>query len=108
MSTETLSVHILGKDYQVACPSEERDALLNAAIELDRRMKAIRQTGSVIGVERIAVMAALNLTHEVLSRPPTADDQDALLEKMHRQITQYCPVSATFSYVLGCLRVSSP
>ncbi len=67
MSTETISVHILGKDYQVACPAEEAESLVRAATELDRRMKEIRQSGSVIGVERIAVMAALNLAHEVLS-----------------------------------------
>ncbi|ODS24034.1 cell division protein ZapA [Candidatus Endobugula sertula] len=66
MSRETLSVHILDKDYQVACPSEERDSLLKAATELDNRMRTIRQSGNVIGVERIAVMAALNLAHEVL------------------------------------------
>lgn len=86
MSTETLSVHILGKDYQVACPSDERDALLNAAIELDRRMKAIRQTGAVIGVERIAVMAALNLAHEVISTPKSDVNQGELLTTMHQQM----------------------
>ncbi len=67
MATETLSVDILGKDYQVACPSDERESLVSAAAELDRRMKAIRQSGVVLGVERIAVMAALNLAHEVIS-----------------------------------------
>ncbi|MGS2718557.1 cell division protein ZapA [Eionea flava] len=91
MPTETLSVHILGKDYQVACPSDERDALLNAAIELDRRMKAIRQTGAVIGVERIAVMAALNLAHEVISMPESDGSQDELLGKMHQQLDALLP-----------------
>lgn len=91
MSTETLSVHILGKDYQVACPSDERDALLNAAIELDRRMKTIRQTGAVIGVERIAVMAALNLAHEVISMPKSDGSQEELLGKMHQQLDALLP-----------------
>jgi len=58
-------VTILDKEYQIACPAEERDALHRAANELDARMRAIRNAGSVIGLERIAVMAALNLCHEL-------------------------------------------
>ncbi len=86
MTTETVSVHILGKDYQVACPKEEREPLIAAAAELDRRMKVIRQSGSVIGVERIAVMAALNLAHEVITAPTEAAAvDDPLIDEMcHR------------------------
>ncbi|MFT4610594.1 MAG: cell division protein ZapA [Cellvibrionaceae bacterium] len=89
MATETLSVHILGKDYQVACPEEEQDALLRAASELDRRMRVIRQSGNVIGVERIAVMAALNLSNEVLTGQQQRSDidQDAL-ESLHSRIDE--------------------
>lgn len=88
MSTETIVVHILGKDYQVACPAEERDSLLRAASELDRRMRNIRQSGSVIGVERIAVMAALNLSNEVLQGQKgaiTKSDQD-MLNDLHQRL----------------------
>ncbi|MGH1487108.1 MAG: cell division protein ZapA [Cellvibrionaceae bacterium] len=87
MSTETVVVHILGKDYQVACPPEERDALLRAASELDRRMRDIRQSGNVIGVERIAVMAALNLSNELLQSDGSdySADQE-LLTDLHRRI----------------------
>ena len=66
MSNETVFVKILDKEYQVACPREERQALIESAHLLDERMKAIRGTGAVIGLERIAVMAALNLSHELL------------------------------------------
>nr|WP_324256983.1 cell division protein ZapA [Cellvibrio fontiphilus] len=66
MSNETVFVKILDKEYQVACPREERQALMESAQLLDERMKAIRGTGAVIGLERIAVMAALNLSHELL------------------------------------------
>lgn len=66
MSNETVFVKILDKEYQVACPREERQALVESAQLLDERMKAIRGTGAVIGLERIAVMAALNLSHELL------------------------------------------
>jgi len=85
MSIETFSVHILGKDYQVACQPDERDALLSAASELDRRMRDIRQSGSVIGVERIAVMAALNLSNEVLQGEGSRSDS-ALLQDLHQRI----------------------
>jgi cell division protein ZapA len=89
VATETLSVHILGKDYQVACPEEEQDALLRAASELDRRMRVIRQSGNVIGVERIAVMAALNLSNEVLTGQQQRSDidQDAL-KSLHSRIDE--------------------
>jgi cell division protein ZapA len=81
VASETVSVDILGKDYQVACPSDEREALIHAAAELDRRMTVIRQSGSVIGVERIAVMAALNLAHEVLDPARTKDANKSVFEQ---------------------------
>lgn len=85
MTTETFAVHILGKDYQVACLPEERDDLLRAATELDSRMRDIRQSSHVIGVERIAVMAALNLANELLQTRNGQGDQE-LLEELHRRI----------------------
>ncbi|MBX2809030.1 MAG: cell division protein ZapA [Cellvibrionaceae bacterium] len=87
MSSETLSVSILGKLYQVICPAEESEDLLQAAAELDRRMRDIREIDSVIGVERIAVMAALNLADEVLKTRRDLDQRDKpLLEEMHQRI----------------------
>ena len=89
MSTETVAVHILGKDYQVACPYKERESLSRAAAELDKRMRDIRQSGSVIGVERIAVMAALNLANEVLQQADTAHQPDKeLLDDLYQRIDQ--------------------
>jgi cell division protein ZapA len=64
----TVTVRILDRDYQVSCPPDERDALERAARHLDERMRGIRNSGKIVGVERIAVMAALNLTHEYLMR----------------------------------------
>ena len=54
------------KEYVVACPYEERSALLDAAEFLNGRMREIRDSGKVVGLDRIAVMAALNLAHEFL------------------------------------------
>ncbi|NHO85526.1 cell division protein ZapA [Pseudoteredinibacter isoporae] len=66
-TTPTEFVKILDKEYQVACTPEERDALMQAARNLDARMRDVRTNGNVIGLERIAVMVALNLSHELLS-----------------------------------------
>lgn len=63
---DTAAVSILGKEYQVACPAEQHAELLLSARYLDEQMRAIRATGKVIGLERIAVMAALNIAHELL------------------------------------------
>lgn len=61
-----LKVHILGKEYPVSCPADEQHELLIAARYLDEKMREIRDNGRIIGTERIAVMAALNITHELL------------------------------------------
>jgi cell division protein ZapA len=58
-------VRILEKEYFVACPYEERSALLDSAEQLNARMREIRDSGKVVGLDRIAVMVALNLTHEM-------------------------------------------
>ena len=63
----TVSVDILDKEYQVACPADEELALTQAARYLDQHMRDIRSTGRVIGLERVAIMAALNISHELLA-----------------------------------------
>jgi cell division protein ZapA len=61
----TLDVSLLGRDYKFACRESERADLIEAVAFLDRRMRDIRETGKVAGAERIAVMAALNIAHEM-------------------------------------------
>ena len=63
----TVSVKILEKEYQVACPDDQVDALSASARYLDRQMSEIRDTGKVFGLDRIAVMAALNIANEFLA-----------------------------------------
>lgn len=71
----SLDVAIMGREFRISCPEEEREGLLAAVSYLDRKMREIRDTGKVIGLERIAIMAALNITHDYLAaRPPAADD----------------------------------
>ena len=64
---KTLEVNLLGRSYRVACDDEEREALMQAVAYLDAKMNEIRKAGKVMGAERIAVMAALNVAHELLS-----------------------------------------
>jgi len=84
----TLNVNILDKDFQVACPSGQQDDLLKAARQLDQRMRNIRDSGKVIGLERIAVMAGLNLSHEFLHTKDAleTDDTQTLLKKIDRKL----------------------
>jgi cell division protein ZapA len=62
---QTVSVTIMGKEYKIACDSGERDNLIKSANDLDVQMRKMRDSGKVSGPERIAVMAALNLSHEL-------------------------------------------
>lgn len=64
--TARVSVRILEKEYQLACALEERSELLDSAEYLNAKMREIRDAGNIIGLDRIAVVAALNLAHELL------------------------------------------
>ena len=82
----TVEVRILDKEYLVACPLEEQEALLRAARHLDSKMREIRASGKVFGTERIAVMAALNITHELLERDTMSDATSTLLRAMDSKL----------------------
>jgi len=60
-----VSLMILGKEYKIACAEEEYHDLVASAQQLDKQMRRIRDSGKALGPDRIAVMAALNLTHEL-------------------------------------------
>ncbi len=66
-NVKTLDVTILDRDFRIACPEDERAELLDAVAYLDKKMREIRDLGKVATVERIAIMAALNLAHELLT-----------------------------------------
>jgi cell division protein ZapA len=65
-STAQVSIRILDKEYQVACPADERTDLLDSAEVLNAKMREIRDSGRIVGVDRIAVMAALNMANDLL------------------------------------------
>jgi cell division protein ZapA len=71
-----INISILDKDYKIACPSGEQPALLASAEYLDSKMREVRDSGSIIGSERIAVITALNIAHELLSSNQQSDKLD--------------------------------
>ena len=64
---KSLPITIMGRDVRVACAENEQAGLLQAVDDLNKKMLEIRESGKVIGLERIAIMAALNIAHEFLS-----------------------------------------
>jgi cell division protein ZapA len=64
---KTIDITLLGRSYRVSCADDEREALLQAVSYLEAKMNEIQLAGKVAGTERIAVMAALNIAHEMLS-----------------------------------------
>ncbi|HID46176.1 MAG TPA: cell division protein ZapA [Chromatiaceae bacterium] len=83
----------MDKEYRVACEPGEEDALLASALNLDERMRAIRQTGKIIGTERIAVMVALNMAHELLNLSNNSNEVDASLERKMRNLQDQVEVA---------------
>lgn len=85
MSTsEPVNVRVLDREYTVGCTPEQRDGLLAAARLLDTRMRDVRGTNRMAGVDRIAVLAALNLAHELLQSRRDGDREQELARSLGR------------------------
>ena len=78
-SPNTVVVTILEKEYQVSCPEEEVEALTKSARYLDQKMAEIRSSGKVVGLDRIAVMAALNIANAFLNGQDTLSETQGVL-----------------------------
>jgi len=82
----------MDREFRVNCPEPEQQNLISSAASLDTRMRLIRDTGRVIGVDRIAIMAALNLASELLSSEGSSDnvvdDANDSISRMHSKIEQ--------------------
>ncbi|PHS73179.1 MAG: cell division protein ZapA [Cycloclasticus sp.] len=72
-SANTVSVTILDKEYRVSCTEDERRGLESSARFLDEKMQAIKHSGRIVGLDRIAVMAGLNITHDLLNEDKKKD-----------------------------------
>lgn len=93
--SDSVVVHILDKEYRVACPPGEKDSLIRAARFLDEKMREVKEA-NVIGLERIAIMAALNMSHELLQTSGALEDREqgqerisGLLDRIDREINAY-------------------
>jgi cell division protein ZapA len=75
---DSLTIKVLEKEYRVACPSDEKKYLQASAKMLNEKLNEIKAKGSVIGTERIAVMAALNMSHDVISNSALVDKHEKL------------------------------
>ncbi len=87
--TKPVTVRILDKDYMVACPEGEQEALLASSRRVDREMRKVRDSGKVLGTDRIAVMVALNLAHELMSRQPnneTNSEMGTQLQQLQQRL----------------------
>ena len=86
----TVSLSILGKEYKIICTEKEQAGLITSAQQLDLQMREIRHSGKVSGGERVAVLAALNLTHELVqskgSRTSVSSSFNKQLNKMYLKI----------------------
>ena len=72
-----VSVRLLDREYQVACPADERSDLLDSAEYLDSKMREVRDSGKVVGLDRIAVISALNLANELIKLRRNGSSVDA-------------------------------
>jgi len=92
MSEEPIavSVRVLDKEYRISCAPDEEAGLREAARLLDQRMREIRQTGRILGADRIAVMAALNIAYELAktqnSKTPDEQDLDRRLGDLQKRL----------------------
>ncbi|QFY88797.1 cell division protein ZapA [Magnetovirga frankeli] len=86
--SELVNVKILDKDYRVSCDAEGREDLQRAARYLDQQMRDIRSSGNIIGVERIAIMAALNIAHEYLQQDCESSGRRSEMDNRLRHIQQ--------------------
>lgn len=96
---QPINVSILDKEYKVACPPGEQSALLESAKYLDNKMREVRDSGSIIGAERIAVITALNIANDLLKAaqvdrelgqelPPRLKDLEAKISRALEQARQ--------------------
>ena len=85
---EPVAVSILGKEYRIACEPGTEDQLGRAARFRDGRMREVRSSGKVIGTERIAVMVALNLAHELLEEKSEQDSAASSANKRLRALRE--------------------
>ncbi len=87
-NTDQVAIQILGKEFLINCPRESQPELMTTTQLLDQRMKEIKSRGKVFGLDRIAVMAALNLTHELLKAQQQLEDLKQQQQQLSARIAK--------------------
>ncbi len=84
-----VNVQLVGHEYRFACPPAEREELLEAARGLDKRMQEIRdQGGKLLSLEAVAIMAAINLSHELLRQQRQTRETEAIINRQAQDLLQ--------------------
>jgi cell division protein ZapA len=83
-----VTVHIMGNEYHVSSPEDQIEKLESAAKDLDKRMREIKASGNVVGIERIAVMAALNMAYEIQQGESTSSESSEEVESRIKKLQQ--------------------
>ncbi len=86
--SDKVAIQILGKDFMISCPREAQSELTASAKYLDQRMQAIKTGGKVFGLDRIAMMAALNLTHELLKTQQELETLKQQQQRLNQRIAE--------------------
>ena len=95
VETKAMSIRVLDKEYQIACPLGEQEALLKSARLLDEKMREIRDARKMVGIDRVAVMAALNLAHDLLRLQESGGSVGAEDEGKLRRLQQKVEAAIT-------------
>ncbi|MBV1911542.1 MAG: cell division protein ZapA [Kangiellaceae bacterium] len=86
--SKPVSIHIMGNEYHVASPEDEVEKLEQAARSLDKRMREIKDSGRIMGLERVAVMAALNLSYELMHGERTSLEETEEVNQRIKSLQQ--------------------
>ena len=86
MSQHKVTVRILGKDYQFAANDEERPSLMSAADQLDATMRSIKGNNTTLGADKVAIMAALNISHEMMQLKQAHTKINQLTESLQKSL----------------------
>jgi cell division protein ZapA len=87
MSKNTVTVQILDIDYQISCPEDQQKVLQESARQLDSSMREIKQRGTIIGLDRIAIMAGINLSYQLINNDQLGAD-NTILDNLHTKLDQ--------------------
>ena len=77
-----VSVRIMGKEYKISCPEGEHESLIASAERVNDSMQKIRNGGKALGAERVAVMAAINIAHELINSTTSTNSNEAVIAQI--------------------------